>query len=125
MDLDDFYLYESIPDKEWTEDEKKSAWIRIRLVFYIYFSLIILIMFFTTYNIQITTYIKKIYGKLYIYFKTYKITHDYDPDENCSICLDTFGNKNIIKLQCNHNFHKKCIYQWFHINITCPLCRNR
>lgn len=126
MDYDDILLYENNSyNKEMTEDEKKIAWVRIRIVFYVYFALLLIITFLTTYNIQIKIFIKNFFAKIYIFFKTYKNTLDYDPLENCSICLDVFGNKNIIKLQCNHNFHKYCIYKWFHIDIRCPLCRNR
>lgn len=50
---------------------------------------------------------------------------DYD---NCAICLDEItinqaNNLNIIKLDCNHYFHAKCISNWFYEgNKTCPLC---
>ena len=108
-----------------TEEEKNLAWKRIKIVFYIYFSILIFIMFFTIYNIQIKNFFKRLVGKLYIYSKTYNITNDYEPEEICSICLDNFGNKKIIKLSCSHNFHENCIYHWFHFDIRCPLCRNR
>jgi hypothetical protein len=42
----------------------------------------------------------------------------------CNICLD---NNNIIKLDCNHIFHKECIIKWINQDINtsnkCPTCR--
>jgi len=32
---------------------------------------------------------------------------------------------NICKLECNHKFHKKCLFEWFNKSLTCPLCRTR
>ena len=31
---------------------------------------------------------------------------------------------NISQLECNHEFHTKCLYKWIHKSFTCPLCRN-
>jgi hypothetical protein len=41
----------------------------------------------------------------------------------CSICLLEL-NKDIKKLKCEHNFHKKCIDEWINTNNVCPLCRS-
>jgi hypothetical protein len=43
----------------------------------------------------------------------------------CSVCLDSFKQSNLIlQLPCRHNFHKKCIYEWFLTgNYQCPICR--
>lgn len=46
--------------------------------------------------------------------------------ETCSICLENFlKNEKIIKLDCRHIFHKKCIKKWFKDKDqkNCPLCR--
>ena len=32
-------------------------------------------------------------------------------------------HKDIIKLKCNHEYHKECIKAWFDINKNCPQCR--
>ncbi len=46
----------------------------------------------------------------------------------CNICFEEY-NRNIVRLSCGHEFHKKCIQKWFNrcfhrnINITCPNCR--
>ena len=45
-------------------------------------------------------------------------------DDVCSICLENLEN-NIIKLDCNHIYHIRCINMWiiYNNNIECPLCR--
>jgi hypothetical protein len=41
----------------------------------------------------------------------------------CSICLEYVDKESKIT-ECNHIFHKNCIYQWINTNKnTCPLCR--
>ena len=48
------------------------------------------------------------------------VTNDYE----CSICLDSLEENNIITLvNCNHQFHESCLKQWTANNNTCPLCR--
>lgn len=53
---------------------------------------------------------------------------EYDTDI-CSICLKDL-NKNLVKTDCNHIFHKKCLCIWFTENIvnnkdiSCPNCKN-
>jgi hypothetical protein len=44
--------------------------------------------------------------------------------DTCSICLDNINTsgKNIMKLQCNHYYHKKCIDMWLTDKDTCPYC---
>ena len=42
----------------------------------------------------------------------------------CSICLDEYTDDDkIIKLTCNHIYHKGCIKEWFKVNKNCPNCR--
>jgi hypothetical protein len=44
---------------------------------------------------------------------------------DCSICLEelVFSENNLIKLDCNHYFHEKCIEKWITDKNSCPLCR--
>ena len=65
-------------------------------------------------------------------YKNYKIKKNLllpinieDIKENeCSICLEEYNrDKDIIKLKCNHEYHKECIKAWFDINKNCPQCR--
>jgi hypothetical protein len=43
----------------------------------------------------------------------------------CIICYNNFKqNEEIVKLPCNHYFHKSCILNWILVNSNCPLCRN-
>ena len=43
-------------------------------------------------------------------------------DNNCCICLQELKN-DILKLNCNHLFHCKCINNWTNKKNTCPICR--
>ena len=44
--------------------------------------------------------------------------------DECSICLEKYNyNDKIIKLNCNHVYHKKCLKLWFNKGKTCPICR--
>ena len=55
--------------------------------------------------------------------KRINFTNDLQ-DKECSICLEEFKeNELLIKLECNHYFHEKCIHDWFKSNMNCPLCR--
>tara|TARA_Y100000385_G_C12908347_1_gene557285 strand:+ start:87 stop:635 length:549 start_codon:yes stop_codon:yes gene_type:complete len=55
---------------------------------------------------------------------TFKVGTDI-LSENCVICKDKYKEEEfIIKLNCNHIFHKKCLVKWFEKDNTCPLCRN-
>lgn len=50
-------------------------------------------------------------------------TNDSCEEEDCSICYETTKDSDIVKLKCEHIFHKKCIEQWVEKSGTCPLCR--
>lgn len=48
-------------------------------------------------------------------------------ENECPICLEQYTNNELFYLECNHKYHKNCIYDWINKNInsdiTCPLCR--
>lgn len=46
-------------------------------------------------------------------------------EKDCNICIECFNKGNsIVKLNCNHEFHKDCIKKWLCDNSTkCPVCR--
>ena len=49
-----------------------------------------------------------------------------DQKENeCLICLENTWDTqdNIHVLQCGHNYHIKCLQEWFKENYTCPTCK--
>ena len=57
-----------------------------------------------------------------------KKIEDYVIEENkldceCSICYEKHTTHSIVKLKCDHIFHKDCIYKWIENNPSCPLCR--
>jgi len=43
-------------------------------------------------------------------------------EDICSICLNK-ENKEIMILNCNHNFHSECLQKWLIKNKKCPICR--
>ena len=46
---------------------------------------------------------------------------------NCSICLEQFDERDTIRTNCNHRFHKECFYALTMVNkhVKCPLCRSK
>ena len=42
----------------------------------------------------------------------------------CSICQEKILFSNLLILDCQHFFHKKCIQEWFKRKDTCPICRH-
>lgn len=44
----------------------------------------------------------------------------------CPICIEDFGKDKIVKLDCNHIYHKSCLEMWIinNKNKDCPYCRN-
>ena len=56
---------------------------------------------------------------------TLKIEKHFNDEEICGICLNKWDlrNNDIIKLSCNHYFHKECITTWFDCSKSCPICR--
>ena len=45
-------------------------------------------------------------------------------NNTCSICLEEQQTgETWSKLYCEHEFHKKCINNWLHVNSICPVCR--
>lgn len=46
-----------------------------------------------------------------------------DNTKECCICLDK-NNNEWIRTQCNHEFHKTCINNWYNTVNTCPVCRS-
>ena len=47
--------------------------------------------------------------------------------DGCSICLECIDENQILKLDCNHIFHRHCLRRnvFEHIDDKCPLCRKR
>lgn len=57
-------------------------------------------------------------------YKYLENSENINKEEKCSICLENLDDINIKKTNCNHLFHKQCIYEWINNNkTTCPLCR--
>uniref|UniRef100_A0A0E0D3K1 RING-type E3 ubiquitin transferase n=1 Tax=Oryza meridionalis TaxID=40149 RepID=A0A0E0D3K1_9ORYZ len=50
--------------------------------------------------------------------------HDlFDFEDDCPICLEEYDYENPkMTLQCNHNFHLCCIYEWMERSQACPVC---
>ena len=45
--------------------------------------------------------------------------------DECSICMESFLNRDMTTLRCSHTFHTSCIYNWFTYakSNSCPICR--
>ena len=58
---------------------------------------------------------------------TINISEHFNDEEICGICLKKWDlrNNEIIRLSCNHYFHKECVLNWFDSDISnsCPVCR--
>ena len=59
---------------------------------------------------------------------TLKIENHFNDEETCAICLNKWDlrNNEVIKLSCDHYFHKECILNWFSsgdCRNSCPICR--
>ena len=60
---------------------------------------------------------------------------EFDVAKDCQICADSLENPEspelrgdeIVKLMCNHRFHKKCIedFRAFGVNSVCNICRKK
>uniref|UniRef100_A0A0D9VW31 RING-type E3 ubiquitin transferase n=1 Tax=Leersia perrieri TaxID=77586 RepID=A0A0D9VW31_9ORYZ len=47
----------------------------------------------------------------------------FEYEDDCPICLEDYNYENPnITLQCNHNFHLSCIYEWMERSQACPVC---
>ena len=54
--------------------------------------------------------------------------YQYSGNDNCSVCLETMKNQEIINLGCLHKFHYDCIINWWNVDIdktSCPICRTK
>ena len=73
----------------------------------------------------IRIYYIKIYNNLKLrYIKRGEILKYSNLLTNCPICLEDINiNEKIIKLSCNHCYHKSCLLPWINVNKTCPMCR--
>lgn len=62
------------------------------------------------------------YKSLLTLFK--KDKYKYFCNGECCICLDNMYNKDMIKLNCGHIFHKKCLLLNIKNSNKCPYCRS-
>ena len=46
-------------------------------------------------------------------------------DLTCSVCFEDFIDGETVKRvkECEHMFHRECIYTWIHVQCICPMCR--
>jgi hypothetical protein len=71
-----------------------------------------------------TTYIIGMrHFKIGLYSTKKVITHhDSIPNVACSVCDDVCSTDTIVLSTCTHNFHTKCLGNWFEYNDRCPIC---
>jgi len=54
------------------------------------------------------------------------ISAENTTEDICTICLDKYTiTDQIVKIECNHIFHKECLKSWYKINASCPICRHK
>ncbi|XP_054723527.1 E3 ubiquitin-protein ligase goliath-like [Uloborus diversus] len=57
--------------------------------------------------------------------ETLKTCSNENAFDNCAICLeDVKENETIMKLKCNHTYHKQCLIPWLKTSGICPKCRD-
>lgn len=56
--------------------------------------------------------------------QNHQILQDVPTDIDCCICFSPLCEKDTIKLDCNHMFHKDCTVKWSNTGDSCPICRN-
>lgn len=46
-------------------------------------------------------------------------------EDACPVCFEEFreGDNLCVLPECKHEFHAKCIYNWFGMSVLCPMCR--
>ena len=45
--------------------------------------------------------------------------------EDCCICLNNYDdNSVVVRIPCNHIYHRECIHLWMLRRPTCPFCRS-
>ena len=42
--------------------------------------------------------------------------------DNCAICLGSLTAEPSVQMRCTHQYHHRCLQQWFARKTTCPLC---
>ena len=46
-------------------------------------------------------------------------------DEQCAVCIVEFEvGREVMQLDCNHEFCQECVERWLANHSTCPVCRN-
>lgn len=49
-----------------------------------------------------------------------------DEESLCAICIEKYTRNNILlKLPCNHRFHRDCSRKWLLSHPACPVCRKQ
>lgn len=50
---------------------------------------------------------------------------DEDGAQECAMCLEEYTQgEEVVKLDCDHQFHEKCLSPWLRKSPLCPLCRH-
>ena len=63
----------------------------------------------------------KVQSKIELKSRVYDLS---DKNQECSICMDTFTDGDIIEMtECDHKFHAKCVQRWLLEKSLCPECR--
>ncbi|XP_010451710.1 PREDICTED: RING-H2 finger protein ATL77-like [Camelina sativa] len=52
-----------------------------------------------------------------------RLSEEQSVDSTCSICFENFSGIIIRMPECQHMFHKDCLFKWLVRQNSCPLCR--
>ncbi|WP_373691345.1 RING finger domain-containing protein [Endozoicomonas sp. YOMI1] len=53
----------------------------------------------------------------------YQPATEYNQEDKCTICIESFAEKEVSVTTCAHNFHTSCLETQLKYSEVCPICR--
>lgn len=109
------------------------------IYFWIYYSILytLFLSSFSCISVLLLLFLYPVSHYLFLCFTLMKIVENFPTIYNCSrdvkhqnyfstdVCSICLEDGYMVKLSCDHFFHKHCINKWLHHKNTCPLCRQK